>query len=63
MNYRNISVHAEDTAEGAMLGPGESTEDLGAFDPKNPHNKRLIDEGIFLPIHDASKTGKEGESK
>lgn len=53
MNYRLVGVHAENTAEGAMLAPGDYTEDLPAFDPKDPHNKRMIDEGLLMRITDA----------
>jgi hypothetical protein len=63
MHYRHIGNHAEDTAEGAVLAPGESTEGLGAFDPQNPHNKRLIDEGILAPIPDEPEAEKKKEVK
>lgn len=54
-HYRHVGNHPEDTAEGAVLAPGESTEDLASFDPRDPHNKRLIDEGILLPIPEEKK--------
>jgi hypothetical protein len=61
MHYRHVGTHPEDTAEGAVLAPGESTEDLAEFDPSNPHNKRLIDEGIFAEIEELKEPkGKEG---
>jgi hypothetical protein len=61
VNYRHIGSHPEDTAEGATIAPGESTEELGSFDPQAPHNKRLIDEGILIEIpKPKAKTGGEG---
>jgi len=61
MHYRHVGTHPEDTAEGAVLAPGESTEDLDKFDPSDPHNKRLIDEGIFVEIEEPKEPkGKEG---
>lgn len=57
-----VGSHAEDTAEGAMLGPGDSTEDLASFDPDNEHNKRLIDEGVLIPI-EAAKSEKSTKKK
>jgi hypothetical protein len=62
MHYRHVGMHPEDTAEGAVLAPGESTESLNSFDASDPHNKRLIDDGVLIKIHehkDDSKGGKE----
>lgn len=63
MHYRHVGTHPEDTAEGAVLAPGESTEDLKKFDPSDPRNKRLIDEGVIIPIEEskAATKGKEGD--
>lgn len=57
-----VGSHPEDTAEGAVLGPGDSTEDLASFDPDHEHNKRLIEEGVLLPIEEATtKSSKKKE--
>lgn len=46
--YKNVGAHAEDTAEGAVVAPGETTGEN--FNPEDPFNKRLIDEDVFIPI-------------
>lgn len=66
MEYKVLSDHAEDLADGRMVGPGETIK-LSKEDIEDPHNKRLIDEGLLLEISDATKyeggvkpkTGKE----
>lgn len=63
MNYRHIGSHPEDTAEGAVLGPGESTEVLKDFDPTNPFNKRLIDEGVLIPIEEKQSSRSPDNGK
>jgi hypothetical protein len=62
-HFRHVGIHPEDTAEGAVLAPGESTEGLASFDPKDPHNKRLIDEGIFLPIPEEDEKPDKAKTK
>lgn len=48
MNYRLVGNHPEDTAEGAILAPGETTDELGSFDEYHPHNLRLISDGLLV---------------
>lgn len=62
-HYRNVGTHPELTAEGAELAPGESTEVIKKFDASNPQNKRLIDEGILLPIEETKHTKGKEEDK
>jgi hypothetical protein len=65
MHYRHVGRHVEDTAEGATLAPGDSTEDLVNFDPENPHNKRLIEDGVLIkiPEHHSGNTAKVKEEE
>jgi hypothetical protein len=60
-HYRHVGTHPEDTAEGAVLAPGESTEMIKNFDPSSPRNKQLVDDGIFIPIDEEKKTAKGKE--
>lgn len=50
MKYKLIGSHPEDTAEGAVVAPGETTP--ASFDPEHLHNKRLIDEGLLIEVGD-----------
>lgn len=45
--YRLSSTHPEDLACGAVLAPGEITSKA---DAKDPHDKRLIEEGKLIEI-------------
>ena len=54
MEYRNVGAHAEDLDDGRVVGVGEAVE-LSKDDLKSLHNKRLIDEEVFV------KTGTEKE--
>lgn len=53
MRYKNIGVHAEDTAEGATLAPGEMAGT--GFDPEDPFNAAKIADGVFLAIDDEAE--------
>jgi hypothetical protein len=55
--YRCVSTHPEDLASGRFVAPGDQVPQ-GAIDPKNPHDARLIDEGLLIEIP-AAKRGKE----
>lgn len=59
MHYRHVGTHAEDTAEGVELAPGDSTESIKKFDATKPRNVQLIDDGILIPIEEEPKKGKE----
>lgn len=55
--FRHVGRHSEDLADGRVVSPGESVE-LSAEDQRDPHNKRLLDEGI-LDSTRAEKTGRQ----
>lgn len=45
--FENDRPVPQDLADGKVLAPGE-TVDLSAEQAKEPHNKRLIDEGALV---------------
>jgi hypothetical protein len=55
--YRVSSTHAEDLADGRLLEPGETAKDV---DEKDPHNKRLINDGKLVKIG-SSKSGSTSD--
>jgi hypothetical protein len=58
--YRHMGDHAEELAGGRPVGPGEAVE-LSAEDEKDPHNKSLIEQGIFVPTAPDKKGAKKDE--
>jgi len=54
--YRVVSDHPEDLADGRQVGPGEFVKNV---DPDEPHNRRLIDDGRIIETKSAVKAGKE----
>ena len=44
----NVGVHPEDLADGRVIAPGEKVENL---DTKSPHNQRLVDDGVLVPVN------------
>lgn len=55
--YRVTSTHAENLADGRMVGPGEEVE----VDARDPHNKQLIEDGKLTAV--ADETPKRSSSK
>jgi hypothetical protein len=53
-SYKLVGVHPEDLADGRMVEPGQMTA-LTSDQAADPHNKRLIDEGIFLLVDGPTK--------
>lgn len=53
MSYKLVSSHAEDLADGSVVAPGEVIPKL---DEKDPHNKRLLDEGRLIKVSEAKKS-------
>jgi hypothetical protein len=53
-DIKNVGLHAEDLADGRMVGPGESVT-LDDELLNDPHNKRLIYEGIFIRTDEPTK--------
>lgn len=58
--YRVSSTHAEDTAQGGSFGPGELAVGV---DPTDPHDKALIDAGLFVEVKPSRKTADRKETK
>jgi hypothetical protein len=54
-DYRNSSDHAVTLASGRPLAPGDD----GPADLKDPHDKRLIDDGVLVPVEPAEPEPKE----
>jgi pyruvate/2-oxoglutarate dehydrogenase complex dihydrolipoamide acyltransferase (E2) component len=55
MKYRNVGNHAEDLADGRMIGPGEYVE-LSEEEADDPRAKDLIDSEVFLLIGEPKAT-------
>ena len=51
--YKHVGMHAEELVGGVMVGPGEEVDldEAGEAD-----NRRLIDEGIFIPLDETTET-------
>lgn len=47
--YLNTRRVPQDLADGRNVAPGQATS-LTAKQQKEPHNKRLIDEGVLAPV-------------
>lgn len=47
--YISVSNHVEDLASGQMVGIGEEVQ-LSAADEREPHNVRLIEDGVLIPV-------------
>lgn len=47
--YKVNSRHVEDLANGRPVEPGQVV-DLSSEDVEKPHNQRLIEEGVLLPV-------------
>ena len=75
MKFKLVGDHPEDLADGRVLAPGEEA-DIKKEDLEDPHNQRLIEEGILIELSDENlyedgkkpeapksgrKQGKEGE--
>jgi hypothetical protein len=45
--YKSASNHVEDLSDGRTLAPGEVVS-LTKEELSDPHNKRLIDEGVLI---------------
>lgn len=61
MRHRNISSHVEDLHDGRVVEPGGFAE-LTVEEEKEPHNARLIEEGLLIPAPEA-KAQEGGKSK
>lgn len=49
--YTNVGTHPEDVADGRIVGPGNQV----SIDATDPHNKRLITDGILIEVPKAGK--------
>jgi hypothetical protein len=63
LTFKSVSSHVEDLANGRTVEPG-GVVSLTGEEQDDPHNKRLIDEGVFIvveePTHEKKTTQKEG---
>lgn len=61
LTYKSVSTHVEDLASGRTVAPGEefylTTEEL-----QDPHNARLIDEGVVIVAETGDTEDKKGGS-
>ena len=64
MDYKNMSRHVQDLAQGQMLAPGEIVT-LEEAQADVPHNALLISEGVLvsLPIHEKSAKPSKEDAK
>jgi hypothetical protein len=58
--YRVASRHPEDLASGASFAPGELAKGVN---PKDPHDKRLIEEGRLVITTPRKSSSNKEESK
>ena len=56
--FKNVGLHPEDLDDGRVVGVGE-TVNLTKEQLENPHNSRLVDEGILLSTDDKKTGGGE----
>jgi hypothetical protein len=61
MEYKMVGDHPEDLADGRVLGPGEVTE-LSDEDLEDPHNQRLIEEGVLIPVEETEEQSPKSKS-
>lgn len=54
LKFRSVSTHVEDLADGSTVAPGEFVH-LSEDDLKDPHNERLVAEGILIGTGDKSE--------
>lgn len=59
LKLRSISNHVEDLADGSIVAPGE-TVSLTEKQLSEPHNKRLVDEGLLIEAAEEKADSKEG---
>lgn len=69
-----VGTHVEDLASGRTLAPGEEVT-LSGDELNDPHNKRLVDDGVLIPKSVAAEpepdkgkgskksTGREGDGE
>lgn len=50
--YRNIASHAVTLASGRPLAVGDAAE----IDPKDPHDKALVDDGTLIKAENPDQT-------
>lgn len=63
MEYKLVgSTHPEDLADGRVIGVGETVE-LSDEDLSDPHNQRLLEEGLLISTEQPKQTSgrKTGE--
>lgn len=58
--YRYVGRHPEPTADSVMRGPGEFLT-LTEEQEKDPHNARLIDNKLLIPVNPSDSNKEKGD--
>jgi hypothetical protein len=61
VKYKMVGDHPEDLADGRVLGPGEEA-DLDKDAVGDPHNQRLIEEGLLIEAESGEEKSKSGRA-
>jgi plastocyanin len=61
LTFKSVSSHVEDLSDGRTVAPGDSVT-LTTEESKDPHNARLIDEGVFIAVEETSDSKKGGSN-
>jgi hypothetical protein len=63
VKYKLVGDHPEDLADGRVLGPGEEA-DLDKEAVGDPHNQRLIEEGLLIESEEEKpKSGRASKKE
>lgn len=60
MSYRVTSLHAETISTGATFAPGENATGVN---PKNEHDKALIDDGKLVEVTKTKRAKKASSTE
>lgn len=59
MKYKLVGTHAEDLDDGRVVNPGEIFEMDNRREEENPHNQRLVDEGLVIEVSEKEAQAAE----
>lgn len=60
--FRFVGGHTADLASGRVVAPGETVK-LTEDELKEPHNQRLVDEGLLLKAERPADKRKKGDGQ
>lgn len=60
--FRSVSSHVEDLADGRTVPPGEFIE-LTDDELQDPHNLRLLQEGVLMRIEEDKDTDADAKTE